>query len=273
MSDATAPIAALRVPVVGSPEAPYRGIEPFRVVDAPIFFERARESERLLRMITIYRGVLLYGESGAGKSSLVNAGFIPRCLAEGWIPERLRVQPRPGAEIVLERISRGGDGPPFLPSLLARDGEEAAREVLSAAELVERVHALSAAPGGDGAHETDGGFGMERPPHPVLVFEQFEEFVTLFQEAPAAEAREARDALLEALTELLRHEQAAVKLLFVFREDYLARLSPLFARSPNLPDQYLRLAPLPVSAVREVVRGPFEKVKGLFPRELSPELA
>lgn len=269
MTHTAEPLDGLRIPIVGSPEAPYRGIEAFRVVDAPIFFERAAEAERLFRMITIYRGVLLYGESGAGKSSLVNAGFIPRCLSEGMVPERLRVQPRPGAEIVLERISAGGDGAPFLPSLLSGGDEADAREVLSAAELVRRVRTLSEAAATDEPGWMD---EAGRPPLPVLVFDQFEEFVTLFQEAPAAEAREARGNVVEALAELLRHERLAVKLVFVFREDYLARLATVFARSPNLTDQFLRLAPLPASAVHDVVRGPFEKVKGLFERELSPEL-
>jgi hypothetical protein len=269
MTPTAEPLEGLRIPIVGSPEAPYRGIDPFRVVDAPIFFERAPEAERLFRMITIYRGVLLYGESGAGKSSLVNAGFIPRCLAEGMVPERLRVQPRPGAEIVLERISAGGDGAPFLPSLLSGGEDAGAREVLSAADLAQRVRALSDAAAADESGWMDEGGG---PPLPVLVFDQFEEFVTLFQEAPPAEARTARGNVMEALAELLRRERLAVKLVFVFREDYLARLATVFARSPNLTDQFLRLAPLPSSAVHDVVRGPFEKVKGLFERELSPEL-
>ena len=72
----------------------------------PIFFGREQESEKLLRYVTVYRGVLLYGVSGTGKSSLVNAGFIPKVMAEGFAPERIRVQPRPGEEIIVERIPK-----------------------------------------------------------------------------------------------------------------------------------------------------------------------
>ncbi len=86
------------------PESPYRGIESFRYVDQPIFFARDEETHRLLRYVSVYRGVLFFGESGCGKSSLVNAGFIPEIIAEGFTPDRLRVQPKPGEEIVVERI-------------------------------------------------------------------------------------------------------------------------------------------------------------------------
>ena len=59
------------------PSAPYRGIEPFRFVDQPIFSGRTDEVRKLVRLITIYRGISFYGESGAGKSSVINAGLIP----------------------------------------------------------------------------------------------------------------------------------------------------------------------------------------------------
>ena len=39
-------------------------------------------------------GVMLYGDSGAGKSSLINAGLLPEATRLGFHPERLRVQPR-----------------------------------------------------------------------------------------------------------------------------------------------------------------------------------
>ena len=67
-------------PSLPLPSAPYRGIEPFRFVDQPIFSARADEVRKLVRLITIYRGIFFYGESGAGKSSLINAGLIPAAL-------------------------------------------------------------------------------------------------------------------------------------------------------------------------------------------------
>ncbi len=260
--------AGLGLPVA-APVSPYRGIEPFRVVDRAIFFGREPEVQRLFRMVTIYRGVLLYGDSGSGKSSLINAGFIPLAVQEGLAPERLRVQPKSGEEVVLERIPVGpGEGAPYIHSLVAPD-EEAPRVVLSAEELLVRLKRLAEpAPAGD----TPGAAPIPRS-RPLLIFDQFEEFVTLFEEAPPEEARPARESLLELLAELLRSETLPVKLLFVFREDYLAKLNILFRRAPDLPDHFLRIAPLPPSALHDIVRGPFEKVTGLFERELPPSLA
>ena len=92
------------------PSAPYRGIEPFRYVDHPIFFEREAETIDLLRHIIAYKGVLLYGVSGAGKSSLINAGLIPESNRYGFAPDRIRLQRRLKAEIIVERISLGDNG-------------------------------------------------------------------------------------------------------------------------------------------------------------------
>ena len=65
------------------PSTPFRGIDAFRFSDRGIFFARDDESLNLLRYITIYRGVLLYGESGAGKSSLVEAGILADAISDG----------------------------------------------------------------------------------------------------------------------------------------------------------------------------------------------
>jgi len=241
------------------PDAPYRGIEPFRYVDRPIFFAREEETRKLLRYVAVYRGVLFYGDSGSGKSSLVNAGFIPAIIEEGFTPDRLRVQPRPGEEIVVERISRSPDGgAPFLPSNFVADDGVGTRAVLSAAALSERLRAL---PEGR---------------RPLLIFDQFEEFATLFEDAPRGDAvrqaQEAQEAILKVIVELLRDASLPVKLLFVFREDYLAKLNKLVVLFPDLSDQYLRLTPPATSALRQIIRGSFEQYPGHFGKELSEDL-
>jgi WD40 repeat protein len=242
----------IALPKLAWPREPYRGIEQFRFIDRPIFFERRDETRKLVRLVSMYRGTLLYGESGTGKSSMINAGFIPEMLEEGFLPERLRVQPVPGAELVVERLALTDEGTaPFLPSRFAADEEQRTRLVFSTADVHARL-----------GIEHEGGA-------PLLIFDQFEEFVTLFEEAPEnrekfAEAAKSQNALLEFFADLLRDETLPVKLLFVFREDYLAKLSKLFALVPNLRDQHLRLTSPDSGVLKKLIRGPFES-------EIPPE--
>jgi WD40 repeat protein len=235
----------IELPKLPWPKEPYRGIEQFRFIDRPIFFERREETRRLIRLVSIYRGALVYGESGTGKSSVINAGFIPAMLDEGFLPERLRVQPIEGAELVVERIPLADENvAPFLPSRFASDDESRLRLVFSTSDVHSRI-----------ATQHPAGI-------PLLIFDQFEEFITLFEEAPEnrqklAEATRAQKTLLDFFHELLRSEVLPVKLLFVFREDYLAKLSKLFALVPNLRDQNVRLTFPDSSVLKTLIRGPF----------------
>ncbi len=68
----------------------FPGLAPFDTSDAPVFFGRDAETERLASLIRslsaqrTQRSVVVIGASGSGKSSLVRAGLVPRLLAEGW---------------------------------------------------------------------------------------------------------------------------------------------------------------------------------------------
>jgi hypothetical protein len=249
------------------PESPYRGIEAFRYIDQQIFPAREEETWDLLSNILIYRGVLLYGDSGSGKSSLINAGLIPAALNEKLIANRLRVQPRRGKEIKIERIPiEAEDKPPYLPSIFIEkdsDKDQALSLEISIEDFYERVKKLSDMPPGE--------------PRPLLIFDQFEEFITLFEEAlrggetPEAklaqkDAPKVQQAVLDVLTKLMEAEELPVKLLFVFREDYLAKLNFLFEACPELLDQYVRLLPPRVEEAEKIIRAPFvnEDLKSKF---------
>jgi tetratricopeptide (TPR) repeat protein len=255
------------------PKTPYRGILPFRLLDWPIFLERDAETERLASLVSLYRGVLLYGQSGAGKSSLLNAGLIPDALRRGRAPERIRVFPEAGRELVVERLP-----------LHEENGQEAPNQMrylpsrFTAAQTDERV-----------ALASDAFLEKLRTPSdlgvPLLIFDQFEELVTLFEENPKErdkfeKARKARLAIENMLCELLLEEAAPLKIVFAFRDDYLARLTPLFSRIPNLMDQGVRLAAPHIEVVQSIVRGPFVRsedgrrgLPGHFRDALSDDLA
>jgi hypothetical protein len=222
------------------PEAPYRGLEPYRFCDQAIFFEREVETERLLRLITMYRGTLLYGASGVGKSSLINAGFIPRAIADELHVERLRVQPRPDQEFVVERIPRSDTGNDCLASILVPSAE-ARPATLSAAAFLAKLRSRA-----------DGNC--------LLIFDQFEELLTLASSDPEQNVVLAsQERILKAIVELLQHRDfASIRVLFVFREDYLAKFDRLFYFCPELPERFIRLTPPAASTLHRLLRGPFE---------------
>ncbi|MFQ5589213.1 MAG: hypothetical protein ACE5F7_10275, partial [Nitrospiria bacterium] len=241
------------------PENPFPGIFPFNYANRHVFFARESEKRTLIRLITLSRGVLLYADSGTGKSSLVNSGLIPLAIGEGFQPERIRVQPVRGGEFIIDRISENTEGaPPFLPSIFA--GDEQQRQVVLTTDGF--IKTISKNKG---------------KVHPLLIFDQFEEWVTLFEEggadSPSGTLRESQSKILETITGIINNPVLPVKILITLREDYLAKLSPFFEQCPNLPDHYLRLTPLKSRQVEDVVRGPFKRFPAQFHPELSPALS
>lgn len=61
---------------------PYVGPRPFEPEDRNRFFGRDGEASEVVSLVIAHRVLLLYAQSGAGKSSLINAGIIPRLKEE-----------------------------------------------------------------------------------------------------------------------------------------------------------------------------------------------
>jgi WD40 repeat protein len=233
------------------PTIPYRGIAPFRYADHEIFFAREEETRLLMSLVAVYRGVFLYGDSGNGKSSLINAGLLPEARRLGYDPVRVRVQPRAGEELVIEQIAISDEGGDVLPCVLAPEADSASRVVLSIEQFQQRVHTAS------------------KRHRPLLIFDQFEELVTLFDAHHAAACRRQLVAMILALL----REELPVKVLFAFREDYLAKIKRLLAARPELVDQELRLGPPSAGALPTIIRGPFDRFPGRYDHELDAPLA
>jgi hypothetical protein len=72
---------------------PYRypGPQPFSGQQQHIFFGRGKELDELLRLVRREQWLVLYGKSGLGKSSLLNAGLAPRLAKDdGMTPVFIR---------------------------------------------------------------------------------------------------------------------------------------------------------------------------------------
>ena len=70
----------------------YLGVQPFKTTDRHIFFGRDEDIENLHDFILLEKLVVLFGKSGYGKSSLLNAGIIPR-LMDDKQPAAFRFRP------------------------------------------------------------------------------------------------------------------------------------------------------------------------------------
>ena len=55
----------------------YPGVKPFETAERDLFFGRDRDTEDLLDLLWLEKLVVLFGKSGYGKSSLINAGLWP----------------------------------------------------------------------------------------------------------------------------------------------------------------------------------------------------
>jgi Novel STAND NTPase 1 len=243
--------------------SPYRGIHPFRYADQAYFFGREATVTALVAQTLLSRLVLLFGESGTGKSSLINAGLIPALEKEGLRPERLRVRPIPDEPILIERISIRDEEPSrFLSSIFANDasGETDGGSPVVLCSLERFLTILE----------------MQAPnTRSVLIFDQFEELFTLFgqsKDEAVAQEQALQDALLDTIFRIVTSEVLKTRIVLIIREDFLGKLEILAKRYPQVFDHRVHLGYLDASSASKAILGPFEP-DNPFRSRLTAELA
>ncbi|MEU9186711.1 helix-turn-helix domain-containing protein [Streptomyces sp. NPDC048484] len=231
---------------------PYRGLSAFTPQDAEWFFGRERATAALVERLFERVGsgpLMLVAPSGAGKSSVLNAGLIPALRrgdfpmpgADRWPLVTLTPTSRPLEEL-LERTAKavGGD--------LGITAEEAGRNpdaVLAAVRAM--AEDLPSAP------------GNRRPPpcRPVVIVDQFEELFTLCSDE---DERRTFVRVLCALAASRPAEEthgAAVVVLGV-RADFTGNCLDLPELAPVFTDGLFVLPPMSVAELRESITRPAE---------------
>jgi hypothetical protein len=80
---------------VSNQSKPYKGPESYQIEDAGLFFGRDRDADQLIAKILSSRFTLVHAQSGAGKTSLLNARVIPGLESRGWSAFRILPQNDP----------------------------------------------------------------------------------------------------------------------------------------------------------------------------------
>ncbi|MHB9857898.1 nSTAND1 domain-containing NTPase [Streptomyces sp. YIM S03343] len=236
--------------VGGSGEAacPYRGLAAFTPQDAGWFFGREQATADLVERVfeRVSSGpLMLVAPSGAGKSSLLNAGLVPALARPGGFP-------MPGADR-WPVVSLTPTAHP-LEELLERTAKVLGSALdITARELADRPRSLLAAVRDRCAR----GPTEQRPPppvRPVLLVDQFEELFTL-----CTEDGERRDfvRVLTALAGPQSGYDSAVVVLGV-RADFTGRCLELAELAPVFTDGLFVLPPMSVTGLRESITRPAE---------------
>jgi WD40 repeat protein len=263
-----------------SDQNPYVGPRSFQTGEK--LYGREHEVEYLFNLLVAERIVLFYSPSGAGKSSLVQAGLLPRLESEGFRPLpiiRVGYQPDPDtlAEYQQNHTALHGS-PPAIPaynryvfSTIASLEEDVPQHLrLSAEETIvnpslsqyldqrQDLLLLTATPD----EQTD---AQEMATDEVFIFDQFEEVLTL---DPTDQA--AKIAFFEHLGDALRHHKRWA--IFSIREDYVGALAPYTRYLPTRLKTTFRLDLLGVKAAHAAITGPASEAGVSFATEAATHI-
>jgi WD40 repeat protein/energy-coupling factor transporter ATP-binding protein EcfA2 len=172
--------------------SPYLGLRKFEVDDKDKFFGRDRWIIELTNYLARENVLLLLGASGSGKSSLIQAGLIPK-LKDQWGSQLFNFTFVPDVDPFES----------FYGCLLSKYKQSEAKLARTVKEdtLIQVVQAL----------KSDAQW--------LIFIDQFEE---VFTRTPKTE----RDIFIKSLIQLIENSDISVKVIMTMRADFLDKLSP-----------------------------------------------
>jgi len=238
---------------------PWPGLISFTEADHSFFFGREREVAELARVIRQESVTVFFGKSGLGKSSILRAGVSPLLRDSEFVP-------------VYVRLNHADEAPPLedqveirLEEILEQEKIEAPKPV-RAETLWEYFH----------KRDCDWWDKNNRLVKPVLIFDQFEELLTVGQASPERAARTA--SFLTELEDLIENrppaallkrfdadrnlarqyelERTDYRVVLTLREDFLPDLEGLRERLRAIMFNRFRLMPLNGEQAMEVILKP-----------------
>jgi WD40 repeat protein/formylglycine-generating enzyme required for sulfatase activity len=227
----------------GGSDNPYIGPRPFSEEENHLFFGREREAHELAALVVAHQLVLFYAQSGAGKTSLINARLVPALKAKGY-------------DVLSARVGRESPaGPEYADIgnlytynvLLSCTGQPEEDTEVAQRTLVEYL-AGREHPKDEADHELPC----------VLILDQFEELFTTHPER-----WDEREPFLRELRQALEGDPL-LRVVMVLREEYMGQLDRymrVFSDEMWVPFGMERLGP---QAALEAICGPLAGAQRTF---------
>ena len=224
-----------KAPAANGRRNPYKSLLDYRLEDAPIFYGRSVAIHQLLNLIERNPLTILHAESGAGKTSLLQAGLASRLLVGGQLPLHIRPWNVNPTLAIKQTI---------LPALTETPG-------LAQGSLFDFLHKVSQILG--------------RGTHLYIFLDQFEEFFTVHDEA-------TRQQFIADLAECLEDESLPVRWVLALRKEYFGNLATFrpHIRNPFANDYLLQA--LNQAEATEVIIEPAKQVGVGYEPELIEAL-
>lgn len=241
----------------------YMGVKPFEASNRAIFFGREADIEGLYNLILSEKLVVLFGKSGYGKSSLLNAGVLPLFQEAEENERRANV-----VEVRLGTYAKGQTRSPLKTALAKLQEKLPDSLIKSDARFLDTFY--------PNATERPLWYHVKRRQSAssggrfVMVFDQFEEFFSY----PAVEKEEFKRELAELLysdipqylrkrlpelTTEEKHQLAEpmnVKAVFAIRADRISLLDSLTDVLPAILHKRYELRSLTPAQAREAIEKP-----------------
>jgi hypothetical protein len=209
--------------------SPYRGLSTFQERDADVFFGRDAEVTELTQILSRERLVAVVGDSGSGKSSLLQAGLAHRVRTQGldgrtgWRIVSVRPGTEPARSLMVALLGWEGQAPADLPT---------------PERWLDGLTAL-----------LEASCSEDRPL--LLLFDQVEEMFTLCRD------EQQRQAVAQALARMAQRPGGNARMIVGMRSDYMGSAVTL----PELGELIKRpwvLRPPGAEEVRAIVARPAE---------------
>lgn len=227
------------------------GLESYTEAQSKIFYGRDDEIERLINLIKTNTLTIVFGKSGTGKTSLLNAGVFPRLRKDYFLPFRIRLEFKDESPKLVTQIKN------TLKSEIDKYGFKVESYPSSETTLWEYFHSEP----------------LWKSVTPILIFDQFEEIFTLAKksnhfrtEELEAFWQELADLIENSIPEKLKqkflhdkdkidysYKNQKVKIVFAFREEFLPEFESITAKIPSLKSSRFRLMPMNGNQAYEVI--------------------